>query len=320
MENEVTPTPLPDDSQIQTFDGIEEESVVLYSPNSASLPQIYQELNAHLDKQVANLPTALQAQMKDQIFDTLLWNYIKQIPIPLDVIKQREGSKGEFYEYFDEHYTISELDRLFPGWWQEEMTTRYDPQSMAYITTGYLCVEYLLPSGIKKIRRVYVSGGAQVFAKAADKEKGIMTPSQPEDRAIASVTRWQKLAGKKLGIGVEIYHQQITLYLRKQFEDIIQHWKYPYAEKHKEVFSKMQKGKGVRDLLRAMPTAEQSKQFRTVIDALPADDPVFNFEQAWLYFIKQNSKTADLAIQNVSKGVNARLRKIEETKSESTYQ
>lgn len=305
---------------VQTFDGIEEESVVLYKSNSLQFPELYSKLGAELDKRVQNVPDKLKESVKDQMFETLLWEYIKAVPVPLDVIKVREGSQGNFYEYFDEHYTISELDRLFPGWWQEEMQTRYDPQAMAYITTGYLCIEYLLPSGNKKLRRVYVSGGAQVFAKVADKALGQMTPSQPEDRAIASVTRWQKLAGKKLGIGVEIYHQQITPYLRKQFEDIIHYWKYPYAEQHKVVFNKMQKGKGVRDLLKAMPTAEQSKEFKRVIEALPADDPVFNFDQAWTYFTKQNSKTADLAIMAVSKGVNARLRKIEETKSESIYQ
>jgi len=309
-----------DNVQVQTFEGAEEEAIVLYNTEDNLLPSLYTKIDRELENRIKSVPAHLKNQIKDQVFDTLLWQYIKEIPIPLEVIKSRVGSKGQEYEYFDEHYTNSELDRLFPGWWTEECVTRYDPQTQAYITSGYLCVEYILPSGQKKIRKVYAVGGAQVFAKVADREAGQMTPSQPEDRAIASVTRWQKLAGKKLGIGIEIYHQQITPRLSKQFQEIVELWKYPYAEPHKEAFNKMTKGKGVRDLLKAMPTLRQTEAFLKALQLLPADDPIFEFDKAWEYFTKQNRVSADKAIEIVAKGVYARLKKIEAEKVESTYQ
>lgn len=306
--------------QAQTFEGAEDEAVVLYSSNSATLPELYSSLTKELDKRTNNVPDILRAQVKDQLFETLLWEYIKQVPVPLEVIKTRVGADGKEYEYFDEHYTISELDRLFPGWWQDEMITRYDPQSQAYITSGYLCVEYLLPSGQKKIRKIYVTGGAQVHAKKNEKEQGNLVPSQPEDRAIASVTRWQKLAGKKLGIGVEIYHQRITPQLTSQFFEIVNLWRPPFANKHIEVFNKMQKGKGVRDLLKSMPSLEQTKRLVDILSQIPADDPVYDFDAVWKFFVSCNRESAEKALPQINKQVNGRLKKIEEAKLNNIYQ
>lgn len=305
---------------VQTFEGGEDEAVVLYNSNSDSLPSLYTSLISKLDKQVANVPDVLRSQVKDQLFENLLWEYIKHIPTPLEVIKTRIGADGKEYEYFDEHYTISELDRLFPGWWQDDMQTRYDPQSQAYITTGYLCVEYLLPSGQKKIRKIYVSGGAQVHAKKSEKEQGNLVPSQPEDRAIASVTRWQKLAGKKLGIGVDIYHQRITEALKNEFNEIISRWKPEYAAPFIKAFNQVEKGKGARDILKIMPNLEQTETFLRILAQLPPDDPVYDFNKAWEFFVKQPRSRCDGFLRVLNQQVNGRLRKIEETKNNSIYQ
>lgn len=274
------------------YDGIEEEAVVLYKSQSKSLPVVINELMTAISKQVELLPDQIKVSTKDRLYETLLFDYVKSVPTPLEVIKYREGSDGKEYEYFDEHYTNSELDRLFPGWWEEEMSTRYDERAMAYITTGYLCIEYTLPSGQTRIRRIYAVGGARVYAKVSSVERGMPEPSQPEDRAIASLTRWKKLAGKQLGIGLDIYHQRITPPLQSAFEDRIRDWVYPYAEPFKDIAKKLTTGKGMRKLLKTLPTVEQTQRFLKNLRQVE-NYTTFPKDKFWETFTKTPQVNAD---------------------------
>lgn len=279
---------------LQQFDGAEEEAVVLYTPLD-SLSSILKRIDADLIKAIGDLSSSSQGiKLKDKMYESLLFSYIKEIPTPLEVIKYRiGGNDGREYEYFDEHYTNSELDRLFPGWWTEDMNTRYDPQTQAYITTGYLCVEYVLPSGETRIRKAYAVGGAQVYSKANEKEKGNLIASQPEDRAIASFTRWKKLAGKQYGIGLDIYHQRITPRLLSMFEDRIRSWVYPYAEPYKDLLrTQITTGKGMRKMLNLMPTVQQTIIFLNALDKVK-DVATFPRDNYWKQF-------TDIKLQNRS--------------------
>lgn len=262
-------------TQSHLFEGAEEEAVVPYEP---TIKDLHLTVHKEYERQVSNL-NITDPKAKDRVYETLLFNFIKEMPTPLEVIKLRKGADGNEFEYFDEHYTNQELDRLFPGWWTDDMKTWYDPQTQAYITTGYLFVEYTLPSGEKKIRKVYAVGGAKVYAKRSSIENGLPEASQPEDRAIASFTRWKKLAGKQLGIGLDIYHQRITSYLRKEYErrtaPIWHKWKIDLDK----IFNSLTTGKGARKLIKSLAEPEEYEMISRSLLKLEAYIPKEKYEQ-----------------------------------------
>ena len=65
--------------------------------------------------------------IEDWAWQSKFFKAIEEREVPLDMIKERKGSYNkdiqdfETLEYFPEEYTLSELNRLFPGWWEEEM-------------------------------------------------------------------------------------------------------------------------------------------------------------------------------------------------------
>lgn len=239
-------------SDIIPFEEDEELSrefeVVEYQPTLNVEEKLAELIETHKNIEPAKL---------DNLYEQTMFELVKAMPTPLEVIKTRVGADGREYEYFPEYYTQRQLDILFPGWWCDEMKTWYDASTQAYITTGYLCVSYTLPSGQTKIRRVYAVGGAKVHSTKASRETGVLEASQPEDRAIASYTRWKKLAGKQLGIGLDIYHQQITPYLRKKLEDTIYPIWESYAKKIRDLAKTITTGKGMRKLIMSLGTREQ---------------------------------------------------------------
>ncbi len=269
--------------EIDIYKNEEEDEVILYQSNTPNIDKI----QAHLIEQIKDVGNTLPEKMKttarDNAYENGLWTYIKSIPIPDSIIKRREGNDKKMYDYFPEFYTTAELDRLFPGWWYQDMETRYDEKSMAYITSGYICIEYVLPSGTKKIRPIYASGGADVFPK-----KGTAVPSQPADRAAASVTKFIKLAGKRLGIGLEIYHNQILPVRRKQFEELVKDWG-EYASEIRTIYNSATKGSGVRKLCRILPTSEQTGRLRALVDRVP--EPVG--AAIWENFVKLHRDKAN---------------------------
>lgn len=254
-------------ANIDVYQNEEKDEVILYQSNTPSII----EIQAHLLQVIQqgeigkNLPDKMREMTIDNAYETALWEYIKNIPVPDALIKKRKGSDGEMYEYFPEFFTTAELDRIFPGWWFQDMQTRYDDKSMAYITLGYICIEYILPSGTKKIRHIYASGGADVFPK-----KGTAIPSQPADRAAASVTKFIKLAGKRLGFGLELYHNQILPARREQFEALIADWG-DYANEIRAVYNSATKGSGIRKLCRILPTFEQTTRVKILVERVPSE-------------------------------------------------
>ena len=275
-----------EEKNIILFDGAEEEAVVLFQD----------EMNySSIQKEILHSIKEVPEEYKDMVFENKLFSFIKEIPTPLETIKVREGADGREYEYFDEHYTNARLDALFPGWWTEEMKTWYDAPTQAYITTGYLMVSYTLPSGKEKIRKVYAVGGAKVFASRKSAETGVLEASQPEDRAIASFTRWKKLAGKQLGIGLDIYHQKITPYLIKEFEKRYTLYPYPHGENWKAIFSTVQTGKGARTIIKSMPTIQQLKTVAELIAKVPNKS-----NELWASFANVKSNEAELWINKLN--------------------
>ena len=231
----------------------------------------YQPVNTDVEDKLHSLVRQnkdLSPAELDNLYEKTLFELVKGIPTPLEVIKTRVGADGREFEYFPEYYTQRQLDLLFPGWWCDEMKTWYDAPTQAYITTGYLCVSYTLPSGETRIRKVYAVGGAKVYSTKASREAGILEASQPEDRAIASYTRWKKLAGKQLGIGLDIYHQKVTPYLLKLLENKIKPIWEKYRQKIESVAATIESGKGMRKLINSLGSPEQYETISNLVTML----------------------------------------------------
>jgi len=288
----------------------EKDEVILYESSTPSLVKIQQYLIKQINGVGENLPAKMKEATIDNAYESALWEYIKNIPVPDALIKRREGSDKKMYDYFPEFFTTAELDRIFPGWWFQDMHTRYDEKSMAYITSGYICIEYILPSGTKKIRTVYASGGADVFPK-----KGTAIPSQPADRAAASVTKFIKLAGKRLGLGLELYHDQILPARREQFTQLISEWG-SYADEVVAIYKSCKKGSGVRKLCRVLPTPEQTIRLKLLIDKLPD-----NVKDAiWKNFVKLHRDKVDAWLNDWELKINKKEQEKTEEKKKTEFE
>lgn len=195
--------------------------------------------------------------VKDKMYEQAFAQHIASTQIPLDVIESRTGGKAGELEYIEEFYYRAELDRLFPGWSMIEMRTEYIASLHMFLTQGYGVVDLILPSGRIRKRQLYAAAGQEVQGKVDDKT----LPSNPQFAPPGAVTRWLKLFGKQLNIGLEIYHQKITPELRGMFEDMIRDWKYPFAEPKKEIAKTIETGQGFRRFLKSMPTKEQTARW-----------------------------------------------------------
>lgn len=260
-------------TNIKNYDG------VLQLQHKASMSLAKDEMK--FQSAFNSYPKEMQEKVKSSIVESAMWKGIAEQPTPTGILKEREAGKGKMLEYFTEYYTISELDRLFPGWWTEDMKTTYIPEVRTFITEGYLLVEYPTLNGMK-IRKIYAVGAAEVFGKV----EAQFVPSQPDDRAKSARTEWIKLAGKWLGIGLDIYSQTITVDLIRDFEDRIRDWGI-YAEPIKEVVSTIETGHAFRKYMKSIPTAEQSQKFLSVIHLAPEDKQ----QGLWQNFVKLSNRT-----------------------------
>lgn len=233
-------------------------------------------LDSDLAKKIELLPEAIREDFKNHAYKATFFKRATEQATPLDFLKERKGSWNKdlndynILEYFPEDYTLTELDRLFPGWWEEGMADEWMPGIRTYKVTGYLCVEYPTLKGTGIVKRWAVAG-AEVFRKIDPvTQKQTDEPSQPEDRLKAARTEWIKVAGKHYGIGLEIYHQKITPALRAMFEDRIRSWGV-YAQVAKEIAATLETGHGFRNYLKELPTVTQTKRIIAALEKIPSD-------------------------------------------------
>jgi len=227
-------------------------------------------LNPETEKLIDNLEDNVKKDFQNYIFQSSFWKKLENSQAPLDLIKYRKGPKNKetgedtWLEFLPEDYTIQELNRVFPGWWCEDMDHGESLQLRVAWVTGYLCVEYPTLQGLKPTKR---------WAKGAERieyKKDTDYASQPEDVMAAARTRWLKLAGKWYGIGLEIYHQRVTPELRSAFEDIVRFWGV-YGEDAKAIAASIETGQGFRSFLKEFPTPEQTDKLMTYLQDIPKD-------------------------------------------------
>ena len=212
-------------------------------------------------------------QFKSARFEANMWSSISDSPTPPELVEMREGyydkdtDSNVMLEYFPEEYTLSELNRLFPGWWTEDMKRSPADEVVKLATViveGYLMISYVTPSGIK-VRRLWAVSGSEVKFKV-----GTKTPIDLKNTFKGARTEWIRIAGKWLGVGLDIYHQHIVPGLRSMFEDRIRAWS-PHAEHWKKVATKCITGKSFRTMLQTMPSELQVTRVMNCLPHIPEE-------------------------------------------------
>jgi len=250
----------------------------IHQSTAVYLPKL--ELSPELVKEVKKYPEELQKQLTSDLLESSYWYNEAHRPTPTNVICRRPHDD---LEYVKEFYVLDEMDKLYPGWWQEDMKTVYSPESRTFTTTGYFCFEYMVLTG-KKVRKLYAVGSSFVQGKKDDKSM----PSQPDDMAKASLTEWIRIAGKRLGIARDIYSQEVTINLVREFEHRIKPIE-QYAGELIEIARTLTKGSSFRNLLASMTTEQQISDFAEVIMPLPLDKK----QGLWNHFLKFNNSTPE---------------------------
>ena len=245
-------------------------------------------LDAELEKKIQSLPEDLRDDFKNQAFKSAWFKRVADQVTPFDFLKERKGpwdtDAGDFkkLEYFPDDYTITELDRVYPGWWMEDMKSEFINTLRAFLVTGYLCVEYPTFSGMQVVKR-WASAGHDIEYKKDTNE-----PSGASNAFISARTYWIKSAGKLYGIGLDIYHQRITPELRSIFEDRVRYWGM-YAQEAKDVAATLETGHGFRKYIQELPNPKLTERIVEALKLIPPDTVAKDgniHDLVWKQFVK----------------------------------
>lgn len=230
------------------------------------------------------------------------WDKMFNIPTPEGNTYEREGPKDKsgqpvILEYIKDSYTIRMLNKLFPGWYQEDMKIEYVPQVNTWIVTGYIVIRYPTEDGLKT-RKVWAVGSTEV---KISKNSDILKPSQPEDMAKGAYSEWIKLVGKRLGIGIDIFEQSITDEMKQEYVEKVKTWDYTditdsYVQgiNSKKVFKKYVDG---------LPTPEQALKFKEVVDNPKI--PEEKRKPLWDEFQKHKNTSIDIFTKSIKDKIGA---------------
>ena len=233
-----------------------------------------------------------------------MWNSITYTATPDDQIESREGSGGKMLDYIKQFYVIRELNRLFPGWTVENWKMWYQPEVATWVFTGELVVEYpSFKTNKMEVRRV-PGVGAQVVQVKKDSGDSLK-PSQPDDMAKASRTEFIKNAAYWLGIGFDIYSQEIPMSLRAEFEDICR--AYEHSAYIQSLASTITTPKTFKQLLNTIPDAQQARKLKEILDDFK--DLVQDTSVIWDTFQRQSRATADIFLDKIFNSLNNRRTK-----------
>lgn len=250
---------------------------------------------------IEGLDDAGKKAYRDYFYEKSLWESIANESTPLDVVKEREGSYSKelqanvILEYIPEHYTVQELNRLFPGWWTADMKRSELEEIIkleSVIIEGYLCVPYPTPSGTQ-VRKLWGIAGSKIQFL-----KDTKIPVDLADNFKGARTEWLRIQGKWLGIGLDIYSQRISNDLRGMFEDLCRALE-PLSllpdDTLKNKVSEMMKiaetlttGHTFRNYLKEFPSANQLKRFGEALTFINNDAKKV---ELWTSFLKFSSKS-----------------------------
>ena len=245
-----------------------------------------------LDDSLANsndvkIPPSLLEKIKVIKAESLYWDKAFSQVTPDENVEIREGSKGEFFEYVKDSYTMRRLNDLYPGWYTDEMKIEYIPNVATFVVSGYIIIEYITLEGPKR-RKIWAVGASQVQMK---RDKDIATPSQPDDVAKSAYTEWIKLVGKRLGIGLDIFEQSITDEMKAEYAERTKHYKHTNITD--EIVKTIKSKKVFNAYVNNLPTSEQALDLASV--SIPEDKE----RAVWDAFQKNQKSTVSTLIKQV---------------------
>ena len=245
------------------------DSLVPFTPAS-----LVSEVKQISDEDLAKLGFTEKGKedFKAYVYEANFWGGIASSITPPDVVEIREGFTDKdgvihMLEYFPEEYTLAELNRLFPGWWTEDMKRSSLEEIIkleTVIVEGYLFIKYPTPQGTQ-VRKIWAIAGNDIKFK-----KGTKVPLDLANNFKGARTEWIRIAGKWLGIGLDLYHQKITAGLRSLFEDRIRAWG-TYAGHWKTIAQSCEDGKSFRTMLKTMPSELQVMRITAALEFFPKD-------------------------------------------------
>lgn len=199
------------------------------------------------------------------MLDADAWNELTFMATPDKYLEYREGSQGKMLEYVKQFYVLRMLNKLFPGWEVKEgWKMWYQPEVRTWIMTGDLEVEYYSKMQGRMVKRTVPGIGSTYVQKSTTGD----SPSQPEDMARGTRTEFIKNAAYWLGIGFDVYSQEIPMAMREQFETTIHDWvdkSYVLA-----VAETIRKKDAFKPFINNLPNVEQTAQFIEITKGLAA--------------------------------------------------
>lgn len=238
---------------------------------------------------------AIQEVIENIKKEASFWDNVFNVETPEAETYEREGPKDKsgnptYFEYVKDSYTIRMLNKLFPGWYQEDMKIEYIAQVTTWVVSGYIIIRYPTSEGIKT-RKIWAVGAQAVQIKK-DLSGGIL-PSQPEDMAKGAYTEWMKLVGKRLGIGVDIFEQSITESMMQEYTDIVKH--YDDTSITDQVIGTLRKKKLFKDYISNLPNEKQAIIFKEIVEKAPPQAKI----PLWQQFQKHTKNTVDKFINEL---------------------
>ncbi len=238
---------------------------------------------------LTNLPT-LKEKVERQKEMGNAFNSFTYEETPEEFIYQREGADGKIMDYIKQFYVIRVLNSRFFPWEVKNKKFWYQPEVRTWVFTADLCVTYpdLITGELRK-RCVPGIGAAYVHSRKDDPT----IPVQPDDMAKAARTEFIKNAAYWLGIGFDIYSQEIPMSLRDEFEDRIREWR--IKEPILKYASKLQTKKGFARFIKGLPTKEQTKRFITILNNIPKE----KHNALWEIYIGKTSMNANIFLDEL---------------------
>lgn len=264
------------------------------------------ELPVPYSKELVEKNDKLKEVIEQHTQSSSFWNAIAAKTTPESAVEYRDGPGGEQYEYVKEEYCIAELNRLFPGWSEEDCKVEYDSAVRNYRATGYIVVDWLMPDGTYRKRKVFGVGGQKVLPSTKDPTD----PVQPDDAAKGADTDRFKRCCKKLGIGLDVYAQIITPSMRRELEDKVRYWE--YLDDFMKIVNTITKRSVFKEMVKNLPDIDTTQRFRAIMDKYRSVLPENKYREIWNAFHKQTQKTVDNFIDTIE----AKLIKITQTKQE----
>ena len=230
---------------------------------------------------------------KSALYRRFFFEAISRKITPLRYIETREGAKDKqgnptVLEYFKEEYTFERLETDFAGWWMEDMEFVESERYPTGRVNGYLCVRFPTLSGGEETIKRWATASAKQNSKLTG---GVIKYSQPDDLEKKALTEWYKIAGKRYGFGMDLYHQKITPDHYELFTEIVDLWKPKYSSKHRDEVKLYTTGMKFRQFVLNMPTKKQTQVFNQLMKNFQEERHQEMVDALWSKFITLSNNT-----------------------------